>query len=56
MIHLRPLVFKKPTLVWMKQIANGFEALHVILLILGAIDGSHILIIAQSHDPIVYYC
>jgi len=40
----------------MKQIAKGFEALHGILFILGAIDGSHIPIQAPSHDPITYYC
>ena len=55
-IHLRPLVFKKPTLPWMKEISKGFEALHGIPFILGAIDGSHIPILAPSHDPVAYYC
>jgi len=34
----------------MKQIAKGFEALDDIPLILGAIDGSHIPIIAPFQD------
>ena len=56
-ILLKPLVFKKPTLVWMKKIAaEEFEALHGILLIIGPIDGSHIPIIVPIHDPISYYC
>ncbi len=55
-IYLRPLVFKKPTLIRMKKIASEFEALHGIPLILGAIDGSHIPIIAPPHDPTSYYC
>jgi hypothetical protein len=55
-IHLKPLVFKKPTLAQMKQIASEFEALHGIPYILGAIDGSHIPIIAPPYDPVSYYC
>lgn len=53
--HLRPLVFPKPTLARMKEIANGFEALHDIPFILGAIDGIHIPIITPSYDPVAYY-
>jgi hypothetical protein len=53
---LRPLVFPKPTLSRMKQIALEFESLHGIPYILGAIDGSHIPIIAPSIDPASYYC
>ena len=55
-ILLKPLVFKKPTLVWMKKIAVEFEALYGIPLIIGAIDGSHIPIIAPSNNPVSYYC
>jgi len=54
-IHLRPLVFKKPTLDWMKQIAKDFQALHGIPFILGAIDSSHIPMEASFHDHVVYY-
>ena len=55
-ILLKPLVFKRPTLIWMKKIAAEFEALHGIPLIIGAIDDSYILIIAPSNDPVSYYC
>jgi len=55
-IYLRPLVFKKQTLILMKQIAKGFEALHGILFILRAIDSSYIPIQAPSHDLVAYYC
>ena len=56
-ILLKPLVFKKPTLVWMKKIAAEFEAFkHGIPLIIEAIDGSHISIIVPSNDPVSYYC
>jgi hypothetical protein len=40
----------------MKQIALKFEALHIILYIIGAIDGSHISIIAPPYDLVSYYC
>jgi hypothetical protein len=55
-INLRPLVFQKPTLVRVKKIASEFETMHGIPFILGAIDGSHIPIIAPSHDAISYHC
>ena len=55
-ILLKTLVFNKPTLVWMKKIATKFEALHGILLIIGAINGSHIPIIAPIHDLVSNYC
>ena len=54
-IQLRPLVFPKPTLVRMKDIASGCEALHDIPFILGAIDDNHIPILASFHDPIAYF-
>ena len=53
---MRPLVFPKPTLSRMKQITLEFESLHGIPYILGAIDGSHIPIIAPSIDHAPYYC
>ena len=55
-ILLKPLVFKKPILVWMKKIATKFETLHGIPLIIGIIDGNHIPIIVLIHDLISYYC
>ena len=55
-ILLKPLVFKRPILVWMKKITTEFEALHGIPLIIKAIDGSHIPIIAPSNDLVSYYC
>jgi len=48
---LEALVFQKPTLRKMKQIIAEFESLYGIPYILGAIDGSHIPIIAPSIDP-----
>jgi hypothetical protein len=54
-IQLRPLVFPKPTFTRMKEIASGFEALHVILFILWGIYGNHIPILAPSYDPVAYY-
>ena len=47
-IYLQPLAFKKAILAVMRGIAWGFETLHGIPLILGAIDGSHIHILAPS--------
>jgi hypothetical protein len=38
-----------------KGIIVGFESLHGIPYILGAIDGSHILIVAPKLDPKPYY-
>ena len=40
----------------MYLIAAKFEALHGIPFILGAIDGSHIPIVALFHDSVSYYC
>ena len=55
-ILLKPLIFKKLALVWMKKIVAEFKALHGIPLIIEAIDGSHIPIIAPIHNSISYYC
>jgi hypothetical protein len=49
------LVFPKPRLARMKDIASEFEALHDIPLILRTIDGGHIFILVSSHDPAAYY-
>ena len=54
-IYLRPLIFPKPTPAMMKEIAYRFKALHDIPFILGAIDSSHIPILAPSYDPVAYY-
>ncbi len=51
-IHLKPLVFKKPTLPWIKKIVVEFDVLHEILLILEAINGSYISIIVPFSNPI----
>jgi hypothetical protein len=39
-----------------KKITIGFECLHGILYILGAINGNHVLVIAPKVDPKSYYC
>jgi len=51
-IPLKALVFKKPIIIWMKQIVKGFETLYSILFILRAINDSHIPIQAPSHVPV----
>jgi hypothetical protein len=53
---LRPLVFQRPTLIRMKQVAAEFESSHGISYILRAIDGIYIPIIAPGIDPASYYC
>jgi hypothetical protein len=53
---LGPLVFQRLILTRMKQVVVEFESLYGIPYILGAIDGSHIPIIAPSIDPASYYC
>jgi len=40
----------------MKEIIIGFESLHGIPYILGAINGSHISIVALEVNPKSYYC
>ena len=55
-ILLASLVFKKPSLVWIKEIVAKFEVLHGILVIIGSIDDRYIPIIARSYDLISYYC
>jgi hypothetical protein len=45
--HLKPLVISKLTKNKIKEITIGFKCLHGIPYILGAINGSHVPIIAQ---------
>jgi hypothetical protein len=52
---LKLRVFEKPTLTRIKTNAIEFKALHGIPYVLGAIDGSHILIIAPPNDLASYY-
>jgi hypothetical protein len=54
--QLKPLVIPKLTKDKIKEIIVGFESLHVIPYILGAIDGNHIPIVAPKVDPKSYYC
>ncbi len=49
--HLKPLMIFKLTKNKIKEIIVGFESLHGIPYILGAIDGSHIPIVAPKVDP-----
>jgi hypothetical protein len=48
-------MFEKPTLTRIKINATKFKALHGIPYVLGAIDGSHILIVAPPKDLASYY-
>ena len=54
--HLLPIVIEKSTPENMKRRAAEFESLHGIPYVIGAIDGSHIPIIAPSKDSPEYYC
>jgi hypothetical protein len=54
--HLKPLVMPKLIRNKIKEITASFEHLHGILYILGAMDGSHVPIIAPKVDPKSYYC
>ncbi len=53
--HLKPLVIPKLTKDKIKIITTGFESLHGIPYILGAINGSHIPIVEPKVDPKPYY-
>jgi len=53
--HLKLLVIPKLTRNKIKEITIGFECLHEIPYILGAIDGNHVPIIAPKGDPKSYY-
>ncbi len=54
--NLKPLVILKLTRNKIKKITIGFECLHGIAYILGAIDDNHVLVIALKVDPKSYYC
>jgi hypothetical protein len=53
--HLKPLVIPKLTRNKIKDFIIGFERLHGIPYILGAIDGSHVPIITPKVNPKSYY-
>lgn len=55
-IHLLPLVITKFIATRITQISSEFERLHGIPYIIGAVDGSHISIIASMVDLKLYYC
>jgi hypothetical protein len=54
--HFKPLVIPKLIINKIKEITIGFECLYKIPYILGAINGSHVPIIAPNVDPKSYYC
>jgi hypothetical protein len=54
--HLKLLVTPKLTRNKIKEITISFESLHGIPYILGAIDSSHVPIIAPKVNPKLYYC
>jgi hypothetical protein len=54
--HLKPLVIEKQTASTLRRIAGEFEELRGIPYVIGAVDGSHIPIIAPPLDPTSYYC
>jgi hypothetical protein len=49
--HLKPLMILKSTRNKIQEIVVGFKSLHRIPYILGAINGSHMLIVAPKIDP-----
>jgi len=53
--HLKPLVISKLTKNKIKEITTSFDCLCEIPYILGAINGSHVPIIAPKVDPKSYY-
>jgi hypothetical protein len=54
--HLKPLVIEKQSAATLRRMAAEFEALKGIPYVIGAVDGSHIPIIAPPIDPTSYYC
>ena len=54
--HLKPLVIEKQTKTTLNRIAAEFEELRGLPYVIGAVDGSHIPIIAPPLDPTSYYC
>jgi hypothetical protein len=53
--YLKPLVIEKQTATTLKRISAKFEELRGIPYVIGAVDGSHIPIIAPPIDPTSYY-
>jgi hypothetical protein len=54
--HLKPLTIEMLTKERIIAISKEFEAINGIPYILGAIDGSYILITTPTHDASTYYC
>jgi hypothetical protein len=54
--HLKPIVIEKQSKVTLNRIAAEFEELRRLPYVIGAVDGSHIPIIAPPIDPTSYYC
>ena len=54
--HLKPLVIEKQFKTTLSRIAAEFEELRGLPYVIGAVDGSHIPIIASPIDPTSYYC
>lgn len=54
--HLKPLVIEKLSRNSLCRIAAEFEDLRGLPYVMGAVDGSHIPIIAPPIDPTSYYC
>ena len=54
--HLKSLVIEKQSASTLRRMAAEFEALKGIPYVTGAVDGSHISIIAPPIDPTSYYC
>ena len=52
--HLKPMVIEKQTVTTLRRISAEFEVLRDIPYIIGAVDGSHIPIIAPPLDPTSY--
>ena len=54
--HLKPLVIEKQSKTTLSRIVAEFEELRGLPYVIGAVDGSHIPIIAPPIDPTSYYC
>ena len=54
--YLKPLVIEKQSKTTLNRIAAEFEELRGLPYVIGAVDGSHIPIIAPPIDPTSYYC
>jgi hypothetical protein len=54
--HVKPVVIEKQSKAILNRIATDFEELRTLPYVIGAVDDSHIHIIAPPIDPISYYC